>query len=281
VLRSFGLPVIACGLLLSTASGAAATGCPHDTSQVLVPAGPSWLGSDAEERSLANRLSSPDTVAAGWFGTEMPRHRMELEAFCADRYLVTQKQYLDFVTRGGHSPPAISREDYARQGFLVHDYSEWIPYFWRRSAPPHDRLDHPVVLVTARDAEAYCRWRHPAGRLPSELEWEKAARGTDGRIFPWGSSWDPERLNSAARGPRGTTPVGSYQSGMSPFGLLDAVGNVFQWSSTRPASGLRVLKGCAWDDDAGLCRPAARHERLETSRHILIGFRCVGPAADR
>src|SRR5262249_45069528 len=167
----------------------------------------------------------------------------------------------------------ISRADYARQGFLVHDYSEWIPYRWIRGTPPHDKLDHPVGLVSAPDAEAYCRWRDPAGRLPSEAEGEKAARGTEGRVCPWGDSWDPDRRNSAARGPRGTTPVERYAAGASPFGLLDAVGNVFQWTRTRWPDARLVVKGCAWDDDAGLCRPAFRHGRPRTSRHILIGFR--------
>jgi formylglycine-generating enzyme required for sulfatase activity len=78
--------------------------------------------------------------------------------------------------------------------------------------------------------------------------------------------------------PPGNHPVGRYAPGASPFGVLDAAGNVFQWTSTRLSSELRVLKGCAWDDDAGLCRPAASHARPETSRHILIGFRCAGPA---
>ena len=277
MLRGVSLTAAFCGLLFSPASATAAMSCPHGTAQVLIPAGPFWIGSDAEERSLANRLSSPETVAADWFSMETPRHRVESEAFCIDRHLVTQKQYLDFVARTDHTPPGISRADYERQGFLVHDYSGLMPYLWARSTPPRDKLDHPVVLVSARDAQAYCRRQHPAGRLPSELEWEKAARGTDGRIFPWGDTWDPERLNSAARGPQGTTPVGRYGSGASPFGILDAAGNVFQWTSTRLPSGLRVLKGCAWDDDAGLCRPAASHARPEASRHILIGFRCAGP----
>jgi len=281
MLRSLTLIVLACGLLFLSAPDVEAAGCRPGAGQVLIPAGVFWMGSDAKERSLANTLSSPETIAAEWFSAETPRYRAESEAFCIDRLLVTQAQYLVFVARKRHAPPGISRADYTRQGFLVHDYAEWIPYLWKRRAPPADRLDHPVVLVSAPDAEAYCHWRHPAGRLPSELEWEKAARGPDGRIFPWGDSWDPERVNSAARGPHGTTPVGHYGTGASPFGILDAVGNVFQWTSTRQLFGLRVLKGCAWDDDAGLCRPAARHGRPEASRHILIGFRCAGPPSDR
>ncbi len=279
MLKSVRLAVVAQGLLLLPASHAAAIGCPPGAGQVLIAAGGFWIGSDAKERSLANSLSTPETVAADWFSMEISRHRVESGAFCIDRLLVTQGQYLDFVAQTGHVPPDISRAEYQQQGFLVHDYSEWTPYLWKRGTPPRDRLDHPVVLVSAPDAEAYCRWRHRPGRLPSEAEWEKAARGTDGRIFPWGNSWEPERLNSAARGPQGTTPVGRYGAGASPFGILDAVGNVFQWTSTRLPFGLRVLKGCSWDDDAGLCRPAAGHGRPASSRHILIGFRCAGPGS--
>jgi formylglycine-generating enzyme required for sulfatase activity len=132
--------------------------------------------------------------------------------------------------------------------------------------------------MSAGDAEAYCRWRHPTLRLPTEAEWEKAARGDRGSIFPWGDAWDPARLNSEASGVGGTTPAGRYASGVSPYGMLDAGGNVFQWTSSTLADGRRVLKGCAWDDEPGLCRPAFRHGRPAASRHILIGFRCAGPA---
>ncbi len=240
------------------------------------------MGSDPDERSLARSLSSPETVAADWFSAELGRRQAESEAFCIDRLLVTHEQYAGFVARTRRAPPGISPTDYTRQGFLVHAYSEWIPYLWSGGLPPRDRPDHPVVLVSAPDAEAYCRWRHPAGRLPSEAEWEKAARGTDGRVFPWGNAWDSGRLNSAERGPAGTMPAGYYAAGTSPFGVLDALGNVFQWTSTRWNDWRRVVvKGCAWDDDAGLCRPAARHGRPATSRHILIGFRCVEPVIDR
>ncbi len=280
MLRAVGLTALALEMLLALSGEAASSGCPDGPDQVLIPAGLFWMGSDAGERALANRLSSSETVAADWFSVESPRYQTDAAAFCIDRHLVTQEEYLGFVTRTRYAAPGISRVDYRRQGFLVHDYAEWIPYLWKGRSPPRDRLDHPVVLVSAYDAEKYCRWRHPAGRLPSEGELEKAARGTDGRIFPWGDSWDPERLNSTAQGPQGTTPVRRYESGASPFGILDAVGNVFQWTSTQLPSGLRVLKGCAWDDDAGLCRPAARHGRPASSRHILIGFRCAGRPKD-
>lgn len=282
MISAFGLSIglLPVATMLAPALDAASTECPDGLGQMAIPAGIFWMGSDASERSLANRLSSLETVAAERFNMETPRYQVKSEAFCIDRHLVTQEEYFAFVARTRHGVPGISRADYRRQGFLVHDYAEWTPYLWKGRTPPRDRLDHPVVLVSAHDAEAYCRWRHPAGRLPSEVEWEKAARGTDGRTFPWGDPWDPDRLNSAARGRRGTTPVGRYVAGASPFGILDAVGNVFQWTSTLLSSGLRVLKGCAWDDDAGLCRPAARHGRPASSRHILIGFRCAGPASD-
>ena len=84
-------------------------------------------------------------------------------------------------------------------------------------------------------------------------------------------------MNSAERGPGHTTPVTRYETGISPFGLFDPVGNVFQWTATASgARGQQVVKGCAWDDEAGLCRPAFRHTRPATSRHFLIGFRCAG-----
>jgi len=247
VLRRFALAVTAGRLLLSAASNAEPVGCRHGAGQVPIPAGLFWMGSDTWERSLATSLSSPETVAADWFSAEIPRYRAESEAFCIDQLLVTQEQYADFVTRTRRAPPGISRADYTRQGFLVHAYSEWIPYLWTRGTPPQGWRDHPVVLVSAPDAEARCKWRHPAGRLPTEAEWEKAARGTDGRVFPWGDRWEPEHLNSAARGPHGTTPVGRYGAGASPFGVLDAVGNVFQWTSTRWPDGRRVVKRCAWE----------------------------------
>ena len=283
MLRATSGALTAALVLVSFASGLRAAECRNPGDQVFVPAGPFWMGSGERERGLARTLSSPETVAADWFSAELPRRRVELDAsFCIGRRLVTQRHYAEFVSRTENRAPGISHAEYLRQGFLVHDYDgEVVPYLWRGRRPPAGRGEHPVVLVNAADAEAYCRWRDPAGRLPSEAEWEKAARGADGRIFPWGNTWDPARLNSAARGPRMTTPVGQYLDGASPYGMLDAVGNVFQWTSSRLEDGRRVLKGCAWDDDGGLCRPAFRHGRPAGSRHILIGFRCREPVRAR
>jgi len=269
--------VIASFLLLSWLL-AAPPGADPD-GMTFVAAGQFWMGSDADERRLAYRLSSQAVRKARWFEAELTRRRQTLPDFCIDRFLVTQAQYAAFVTRAGHRPPGIQKDEYLRQGFLVHDYeSKVTPYLWPDGGPPAHLAEQPVVLVSAADAEAYCRWRHPTFHLPTEAEWEKAARGNHGWIFPWGNRWDPDRLNSATRGPDGTTPVTRYAAGASPYGLFDAVGNVFQWTASAIADGRRVLKGCAWDDEAGLCRPAFRHGRPSESRHILIGFRCAGPA---
>ncbi len=253
--------------------------CVEPERMVFVSAGQFWMGSDGSERRLAYALSSQAVREARWFEAELPRRRQRLPAFCIDRFLVTQSQYAAFVVATGHRPPGITKEEYLRQGFLVHDYDREVTHFlWRNGSAPEGLADHPVVLVSAADAEAYCRWRNPAFRLPTEAEWEKAARGDHGWIFPWGNRWDPEWLNSATLGPGGTTPVTRYAGGASPYGLFDPVGNVFQWTASRLPDGWRVVKGCAWDDEAGLCRPAFRHARAAGSRHILIGFRCAGPA---
>lgn len=265
--------------LLVTLSLLAASACVEPERLAWIPEGPFWIGSHASERRLAYTLSSQAVREARWFEAELPRGRRSLHAFCIDRFLVTQAEYAAFVAATDHRPPGIQRDEYMRQGFLVHDYDREVTrYLWRDGRPPDGLADHPVVLVSAGDAEAYCRWRGAGLRLPTEAEWEKAARGDRGWIFPWGNRWDPDRLNSAARGPGGTTPVGGHPAGASSYGLFDAVGNVFQWTASTLPDGRRVVKGCAWDDEAGLCRPAFRHGRPSGSRHILIGFRCAGPA---
>ena len=137
-----------------------------------------------------------------------------------------------------------------------------------------------MVLVSHADALAYAAWLSAETgrrwRLPSELEWEKAVRGTDGRRFPWGDAWGPERLNSHDRGPFDTLPVGSFSGGIGPFGLVDGAGQVFEWTSSPGNPGRFLVKGGSWDDSGcGVCRPAARHARPADLKHILVGFRLV------
>ena len=135
-------------------------------------------------------------------------------------------------------------------------------------------------MVSHDDALAYAAWLSAETgrpwRLPTELEWEKAARGPEGLVFPWGGSFDPALLNSHDTGPFDTVPVGSFPAGASPYGLLDAAGQVFEWTASPGNPGRFLVKGGSWDDSGcGICRPAARHGRPAGIKHILVGFRLV------
>ena len=253
---------------------------------VPVPAGAFVFGSDRGEREAAYRL---DEAAYGhartrerkWYEFEADRGTRETPAFAICRTPITNRQYAAFVAATGHPAPDVDAATW--RGYrLVHPYERTRRHAWQGGTPPAGREDHPVVLVSHGDAEAYAAWLSGATgrrwRLPSELEWEKAARGPDGRRFPWGDDWDPARLNSHDRGPFDTLPVGRFPAGASPFGLLDAAGQVFEWTATPGNPGRFVVKGGSWDDKGcGVCRPAARHSRPADIKHILVGFR---PIAD-
>jgi formylglycine-generating enzyme required for sulfatase activity len=197
---------------------------------VLIPAGLFLMGSPEGSDS---------------FSDERPQRTVFLSTFLIDRYEVTNAQYEQFVTATGHRPPANPNPSVT---------------LWEQGRPLSGSERHPVVNVSWHDAVAYCQW---AGkRLPTEAEWEKAARGTDGRSYPWGNEWDLKRANSASywagrtiefkdgaewkafwvtgegariskeRGLKGevlTLPVGSFPEGASPYGLLDMAGNASEW----------------------------------------------------
>lgn len=270
-------------LVLSPYASSMAGDAPHPE-VIMIDGGPFIAGSDTDERELAYRLDEEAyghsrTRQWGWYDDDMDRHVVELGAFFIMKSLVTQADYARFVEATGHAVPDVDKETWDGYG-LIHPYPRTRPYAWTGGTPPADRLDHPVVLVSHADAMAYARWMSGETgrlwRLPTALEWEKAARGTDGRMFPWGNEWDATKLNTHDLGPFSTMPVGSFPEGKSPFGMLDAAGQVFEWTADEQRPGRYWVKGGSWDDrGCGICRPADRHGRPEDIRHILIGFRLV------
>jgi formylglycine-generating enzyme required for sulfatase activity len=195
---------------------------------------------------------------------EKPYHKVYLDAFYIDKFEVTQGEYNQCVKSG----PCTANQKH--NGFI------------------DDR--QPVVGVTWDDAESYCEW---AGkRLPTEAEWEKAARWTDGRIYPWGNSLDTTRANYIDSKIDKTTKVGSYPSGASPYGAMDMAGNVFEWvadwydanyyqnspskNPKGPGSGkYRVLRGGSWNNDTYFLRVSSRYTRQLSFHFGSLGFRCA------
>jgi formylglycine-generating enzyme required for sulfatase activity len=212
-------------------------------------------------------------VPAGqfWMGSdegdaEKPRHRITLDSFYIDKHEVTNALYQKFMSATGRA---------ARE-------------YWNDSK--FNGSQQPVVGVSWHDADAYCRW---AGkRLPTEAEWEKAARGTDGRKYPWGDEWDASRANSNESGHGRTVEVSSYPTGASPYGAHGMAGNVWEWiadwydqdyykrSPNRnprgPDAGTsRVLRGGSWDFIPFNLRSTYRINDTPGARNNHIGFRCA------
>ena len=287
------------GIAMAMAVAVLAMGCAATNAEdsgipvpetVSIPAGPFLAGSGAAERESAYVL---DERAYGhsitrdnrWYGRERPPATHDLPAFEIAVTPVTNAQYAAFLAETGHRAPDVGEREWASYR-LVHPFERTRRHAWRNGVPPEGRLDHPVVLVSHDDAGAYARWLSDrtgqTWRLPTELEWEKAARGTDGRRFPWGDDWSADRLNSADSGPFDTLAVARFPAGASPYGLLDAAGQVFEWTASPGNPGRFLVKGGSWDDrGCGVCRPAARHARPQELKHILIGFRLVREPSHR
>lgn len=272
----------------AAAVGAGPVGSPVPA-LVEVPAGPFVAGSDAAEREAAYRLDEAAyghdrTRRRGWYDRERPRGARRLERFFVTRTPITNHEYAAFVADTGHRAPDVDSATW--RGYrLVHPFARTRRHAWRDGAPPPGREAHPVVLVSHGDAMAYAAWLSArtgrVWRLPTALEWEKAARGPDGRRFPWGDRFDPALLNSHDAGPFDTLPVGGFPAGASVYGVLDAAGQVFEWTASPGNPGRFLVKGGSWDDrGCGVCRPAARHARPAGIRHILIGFRLVAEPHD-
>jgi formylglycine-generating enzyme required for sulfatase activity len=291
MIRFAPLALVACSSSAApahpTSSLVAPLSVAKDQQMVTIPEGRYIAGSTPEERTAAYddylATSGHDSARENkWFDTEDDRHLTRLDAYRIDLMPVTEAEYAEYVNAKLAPVPTIDEAAWNAQGF-VQPWSEVQRFLWVDGMPPAGREDHPIVLVTWQEAEGYCEWRGKLRgeqrRLPTEQEFEKAARGNDGLAYPWGNMYEPDKLNSAVKGPHDTTPVGQFSNGASPYGVLDAAGNVFQWTSTRFKGDRMTVKGSAWDDYGGVGRGASRHGRPATARHVIVGFRCVAPGS--
>ncbi len=205
----------------------------------------------------------------------LTRGRRVVDEFHLDIHPVTVERYEAFLGDGGYE-----------------EESWWDPkgWAWRRaegiSAPRFWRddgwgqfhtADRPVVGVSWWEARAFCAWADR--RLPSEDEWEAAARGPEGLLFPWGSRWLEGRVGNRGVGPRLTWPVGSWPQSAGPFGHQDLVGNVWQLCADRWEEGSpsRAARGGAWSAPNHQCRTDARNGFKPWGRHSHLGFRTAAP----
>lgn len=224
----------------------------------------------------ADSLNDPVEMALipeGWFvkglaegdaGSKMnPEERIYLDAFLIDLIEVTNARYKKCVRAGACTLPS-----------LIIDYP---PAFHEQGKDWYfepEKADYPVVGLTWKQAVQYCRWT--GKRLPLSSEWEKAARGTDGRKFPWGNKWDERRANWDDRGKTDgyerIAPAGSFPRGVSPYGVYDMAGNVREWVDEA------ILKGGSWYSDPSTLRSGDPGHEYLVERDDDMGFRCAADA---
>jgi formylglycine-generating enzyme required for sulfatase activity len=197
-----------------------------------------------------------------------------------DAFPVTNKQYQEFINDNKEYKVPYLEEEWAK------------PYNWdlnKRTFPP-DKDNLPVVSVSYKDAVEFCKWRTQKDklseeekyRLPTEEEWEKAARGNDGWEYPWGNEFDKEKCNSKESGNSSTTEVIRYPAGVSPYGCQDMAGNVWEWTDSwyDENKSSKVVRGGSWFYEAYFCRCASRTWfRLDKRSHD-VGFRCARTLKD-
>jgi formylglycine-generating enzyme required for sulfatase activity len=258
---------------------------------VYVPAGEFQMGSDDAEVDAALEMCS--TYYSGceraWFEVEQPVRTVALDGFWIDQTEVTNGQYQRCVEAGACDPPRGTGSDTRSTYYGDSTYN-----------------DYPVIHVNWHQADAYCAWA--GGRLPTEAEWEYAARGPEGHRYPWGNEFDGTRLNSCDvncgyswaeeafdDGYADTAPVGSYPSGASWCGALDLAGNVWEWMAdwfgeyssgrqvnpTGPSSGTsHTSRGDSADGTRSVTRCAARHGMPASQTYKYTGFRCIVPPGE-
>lgn len=212
---------------------------------------------------------------------EQPEHKVFLYGFYIDRYEVTNAQYKEFIDATGHPAPFVDPKKYP-----------WAKeYNWVDGMYPEGKGNYPVVLVSWDDASAFAKWK--GKRLPTEAEWEKAARGKDKRRYPWGNDWNGLTCNSRESGYLQAMPVDSFATGVSPYGAYNLSGNVWEWCADwydkdyyvhSPAenpqgadvSATRVIRGGSWDTfGRNRLTTYARESQFPNTKSYDIGFRCV------
>jgi formylglycine-generating enzyme required for sulfatase activity len=248
-------------------------------------------------KEQCRKIGRTDDWCKDRFERELGTHRVFLAAFSIDRFEVTNALFDRFVRATDHRTTA----ELEGEGVVwKRSHDRWEPVKvpgaqWRMPDGPGSAIqaDHPVVQVSWHDADAYCRW---AGkRLPTEAEWEKAARGGAGRRYPWGDSWRPGLAVNGDGASWTTQPVGTFADDVSPYGVHDLAGNVAEWVSDwfdstyysrspernpgGPESGrTRVLRGGAWLSPPAFLRAASRNRDDPGVRGNVLGFRCAkGP----
>lgn len=236
---------------------------------ILIPAGAFLMGATEDDILWAAQTFHSESL--DYYRDETPQHPVPLGDYYIDRTEVTVNAFRDYLAATGDEKPR---------------------YF---DSEKFNADLKPVVGVSWKQAHDYCNW---AGkRLPTEAEWEKAARGKDGRPYPWGKNPEPERGNfrGTKDGQRYTATVGAFPGGESPYGVQDLAGNVWEWTDTwygphpgnDTASDLfgeqyKVMKGGSWFSNMDLARATVRGKALPTQKMNYIGFRCArskGPEA--
>jgi len=199
-------------------------------------------------------------VQGGEFLYGFERQMIYMASFLIDTYPVTNIEYAHFIEATGHRAP-----------FLDEPWAE--PYCWKNGTWREGRAKHPVVLVSYDDALAYAQW---AGkRLPTAEEWEKAARGTDGREYPWGSEFIQANCNTRESNLGITSNVDAFEGSISPYGCFDMAGNVWEWTSMLESPGRFVIKGGSFTRNCFAAQCAYKSAVPSPHRGIDVGFRCV------
>lgn len=237
---------------------------------VFIPSGEFPMGSSEKDGKVGQAIGVD----------EIPQHSINLDGFYIDRYEVTNRQYKEFVDAADYPPPPEDK---------FHGV-----YSWEGNFPPGGQEDIPVTGVNFHDAASYCQWAEK--RLPTEAEWEKAARGTDGRQWPWGNDFKEEACNTKYTGHGKILTPGSVAGDISPYGVFDMCGNVSEWTDSwylpYPGSKLqresfgetyKVVRGGSWVmPPFPYSRTAYRANSYRPDyRHRGIGFRCVKDAEEK